>query len=91
MKWLGIPLSTEEIPFLDIRSVTIVSEYHEAVVVKSVGSPAYYSYEVVMTVTGRREYTIIEYDSESSGDKEILAAICRVTRVQRPHLPRRSN
>lgn len=89
MKCLGIPLSTEEIPFQDIRSVTIESEYHEGFHYSGGGfSPGGYmaartSYRVVMIVRGRRTNDVVDSGNgpKENGDK-ILAAILQVTRVR---------
>ena len=89
MKCLGIPFSTEEIPFQDIQSVTIESEYHEGYSYSGGGYaiggtvPARTSYRVMITVRGGRTYNIV--DSENgpleNGD-EILTAIEQVTHVR---------
>ena len=89
MKCLVITLSTEEIRFQDIRSVTIESEYHEASHYSGGGYatggsiPARTSYRVMMTVRGGRTYNVV--DSENGpieAGSRILEAIRQVTHVR---------
>ena len=84
VRCLGMTISIVELPFQDIRSVTLNSKHYEATSIAGNYTSERTYYQVVMTVTGGREYNILGSDSLGLQEyqEEILTAIRQVAGVR---------